>query len=308
MALSAGRDTPMYAPLTVIRSYPMKDDAIIYTGGMVGLSGGYAVPMTLTTGLLAVGRANATVDNTNGGDGGKSIPVQIGVFRWDNNNSIGQSSVGALAYAFDDQAVTSSSSGASIAGTIEAVDSLGVWVNMGLESAIDNTTLTAQIAAYASTSTPGGASLIGVFDTASLYTAADVEAALAEVMKKANAGLGVPVSFPVILSTATTGQVVYRFKPGVAGKIRTLDASVMQAVSTTGKLATLSVLISGVAVTGANCALNSTNCATLGAAVYGSAATGSNSFTSSQEITVTANTVTTFAEGQVIAALYLQSA
>ncbi len=308
MALSAPRDTPMYAPLSTIRSYPMKDDAVIYEGALVGLNAGYAVPMTLTTGLIAVGRANATVDNTDGGDGGHAIPVQIGVLRYDNHNSIGQSSVGALAYAFDDQAVTSSSSGASIAGTIEAIDSLGVWINVGLEAAIDNTTLTAQVAAYASTSTPGGASLIGVFDTATLYTATDVEAALAEVVKKANAANGVPVAFPVILSTATTGQVIARFTPGKAGKIRTLDASVIQAATTASKAATLSVLISGVAVSGGNCGLTSANCTPLGAAVYGSAAVGSNAFTATQEITITANTVTTFAEGQVLALLYLQSA
>src|SRR6185295_16796898 len=112
-----------------------------------------------------------------------------------------QSDVGALCYIVDDQTVSLSASGKSIAGTVAAVDSSGAWVAIGLEAAIDNTTLTAFENSLASTSTPGGASLVGLFDTASLYTATDAEAAFAEVIKKANAALSSPLCMSVYLSS-----------------------------------------------------------------------------------------------------------
>ncbi len=180
-ALQAPRDTPAYDPLSSLRSYPVDALAVIYEGGIVCLDAtGYAVPGATATTLITVGRALASVTG-GAADGDVSVPVSVGIFRYVNGSSIAQVDVGGLAYVVDDQTVSTNASGKSIAGPIEAVDSQGVWVNMGLEAAIDNTVVTAFISDLASTSGGSGASLVGVHDTASKITATDVEGALAEI-------------------------------------------------------------------------------------------------------------------------------
>jgi hypothetical protein len=303
---SPGRVTKEYAPLTVIRSYPMDATAQIWEGGIVALDNtGYAVPGSTSTTLLAVGVAQES-KLAGSVDGDTQILVHTGVFFLNVDTAFSQTNVGSLCYIVDDQTVSMTATSRSIAGTVAAVDTGGAWVAIGLEAAIDNTTLTAQIASYASTSTPGGASLIGVFDTATLYSAADVEAALAEVMKKANAGLAAPAVFSVYMSSLASATP-FTFLPGVAGKIAAVDAF-MRKVSTTSASVTLQAYISAQAVTGGVLTLNSTACSTLGARITGSAVSSANSFTATQLITLKPTVTTAFTEGEMEILVFFASA
>ncbi len=251
--------------------------------------------------------ALATVDNSAGGNAGKYCDVQQGVAQWANGNSITLASVGALAYIVDDQTVSTSATGKSIAGTIYLVDTTGVWVWSGLAAPIAAATFNTFISNLAATSTALGASLVGIADAGSILSGATVEAALQQVEYQAMAGIAGPITTPVVLSAATSAQVVMRWLPKYAGRITALDGFVLVPVTTTAKLATFSPLISAVAVTGAQLAVTSTSLATYGVRVSGTAATGSNTFTAGQEITVTANTVTAFTEGQLLLQMYVDA-
>lgn len=159
-----------------------------------------------------------------------------------------------------------------------------------------------------STANGKGASLVGLEDAAGLLTATTVEDAATEIVKKANAGLAAPMAFTVTLSSLANGDVVARFTPGVAGKVRKISAFVKTVVTTAAKAATLTPYIAGTTVTGGALALTSANCATKGAKVDGSAITAANAFTSSQEITVVVSGVTTFVEGEATILLFFDAA
>lgn len=314
-AVTAGRDTPIFDPNASIRSYPVAANAVIYPGTLVMLLNGYAVAATTATGRLPAGTCieSLTVDNTGGSDGDLNVTVQQGVARYDNGSSITQADVGGLAYAVDNATVSSVSTGKSICGVICAVDSLGVWVNVALEAAVDNTALTAFIADLAATTTSDGASLVGIEDADSLYTGSTVEAALTEVVKKANAALCNPITVPVVLSSIATGAVFATIVPGFDGKIRKIAMYVTRAATTTDKIAQLIPAIAGTAVSGAALTLHTTgtsNVATMGAGVSGTAVSGLNAFTATQAITLTAQAaaITAFAEGEVNVLLFLDPA
>ena len=132
-ALSDARNTPKYQGST-LRSFPVKGSSKIYQGSLVVLDAGYAKPGATATGLVTVGRAKSTVDNSSGADGDLKIEVESGAFRFANGDSIAQANVGALAYVVDDQTVAKAASGKSPAGTIVEVDSYGVWVDVPVSS------------------------------------------------------------------------------------------------------------------------------------------------------------------------------
>ncbi|WP_407540473.1 hypothetical protein Q0M94_03480 [Deinococcus radiomollis] len=105
----------------------------IFKGSLVVLNAGYLVPGTTSTTVIAMGRAEATVDNTNGAAGALSIDVRRGLFNWASATGadlITQASVGQTAYVVDDQTVGLTSGGGtrSKAGLILYVDQYGVWV------------------------------------------------------------------------------------------------------------------------------------------------------------------------------------
>lgn len=180
MALTANRNTPAFLP-SPLRSYPVAASTKIYAGSLVALnSSGYLVPGSVATTLTAVGRANALVDNTTGGNGALYCEVEQGTFAWVNHSSLTLSAVGDLVYIYDDESVTSSASGTSIAGTVAKVDSAGVWVSMGIIGPLDASVTTDFITSLASTSTGQGAALVGIEDAGSLFAGTTVEAALQE--------------------------------------------------------------------------------------------------------------------------------
>ena len=91
---------------------------------------GFAAPAMAATNIAVIGRARQYVDNTLGAAGAVSIEVKTGCYRYVNAGDITWANVGQNAYAVDDQTVSSSSAGntLSVAGVIEFLDALGVWV------------------------------------------------------------------------------------------------------------------------------------------------------------------------------------
>lgn len=111
----------------------------------------------------------------------------------------------------------------------------------------------------------------------------------------ATRGPGV-LAIPVTLSALANAQS-YKFTPGVAGRIKSVQFMVTTAVTTGAKAATLTPKIATVACTGGVVSLTSANCTPIGAEVDGTAITGANTFTSSQQISIDVSAVTTFVEG-----------
>lgn len=311
MALSADRNTPILGSggLPKITNYPVYQSTTIYEGAIVQINNtGYLVEATTTSTNITVGIATEHVDNSSGSSGDKNCAVLQGVGRFANGNSITKASVGQLCYVVDDQTVTTSAAGSPpVAGTIYAVDSSGVWVYMGLAAPVDGTALTAYEALLAATTAAGGASLVGITDASSLITGTTVETALTEIVKKANAGLDIPIVAQFALSgvvTAATTLVTWTMP--FAGKILRLDGVGSPAPTTTGALATFAAAISGNA-TSATLATTSTSLATRGAVQTGVVATAA-SFLAGDQVSIKTSGVTVYTEGTILLSLFLQSA
>ena len=119
---------------------PMKAATKIYQGAMVVIDAGYAAPARTATGLVVIGVALDTVDNTSGAAGALTINVRRGTFKMNNSSAgdlIAQANCGAAVYLVDDNTVALTSGGAtrSIAGPAWQIDSDGVWVELGIRSA-----------------------------------------------------------------------------------------------------------------------------------------------------------------------------
>ncbi|WP_439532037.1 hypothetical protein [Polymorphobacter sp.] len=136
-ALSTKRDTPERAGTDF--SFGVAAAAVIHQGALVCLNAsGFAVPGSVATTLIAVGRAEESVTGT-ATAGEAKVRVTAGVFRWANSTSgdlITIADIGDDCFVLDDQTVakTNGSSARSRAGVIVDVDTLGVWVRMGLRS------------------------------------------------------------------------------------------------------------------------------------------------------------------------------
>lgn len=91
---------------------------------------GYAVPASKTSGLIVAGCAMRFTDNVSGSDGDVTVPVRRGAFVWDNDGSIKKTDLLKDAYVSDEKTVTITADSSSRAGTILAVDTDGVTVEM----------------------------------------------------------------------------------------------------------------------------------------------------------------------------------
>ena len=133
-ALTAARDTTEISNGAPHRILPAQGSTTIYQGALVALdASGYAVPGSKAATLTAAGRAEETVANT-GADGAASIRVARGVFVFDNAADSGKlTAVHVLkpCYIADDQTVTATAEGASVAGLVIRVDDAGVAVEIG---------------------------------------------------------------------------------------------------------------------------------------------------------------------------------
>jgi len=105
----------------------------IFAGAIVMRNAaGHATKGATALNLVGVGRAEERVTNA-GSAGDMTIQVRIGIFHYNNSESsdqIAAADIGLPAYAVDDQTVakTDGNGTRSIAGFVENVDSLGVWV------------------------------------------------------------------------------------------------------------------------------------------------------------------------------------
>jgi predicted RecA/RadA family phage recombinase len=132
-ALNSPRNTPQ--KVGDIFAFPVAASTTIHQGSLVVLDAGYATPGATDTGLVAVGRAEASATAVSAGDA--MVEVRRGVFRFANSgggDAIAQADAGADCYIVDDQTVakTSDTGARSRAGKVVAVDSDGVWVQIGL--------------------------------------------------------------------------------------------------------------------------------------------------------------------------------
>lgn len=112
---------------------------VIYAGSLVAKNAaGYLVPAADTAGLVVVGLALESVDNSAGANGAKTCQVQVGVFKFKNGGTanVDQATVHGLCYAADDQTVGKTTTNSIKAGVVEALDSDGVWVYVGPEMSL----------------------------------------------------------------------------------------------------------------------------------------------------------------------------
>ena len=132
-ALTAGRSTPL-REVQAVESHPVAAGVKIFAGALVCLNAaGFATPGVTATTVKALGRAEATIDNTTGANGDLNIRIRRGVFRFANSAAgdlIARADVLGTAYIVDDQTVAKTNGGGtrSVAGTIRDVDAQGVWV------------------------------------------------------------------------------------------------------------------------------------------------------------------------------------
>ena len=102
MALTANRDLDRYVDQE-LRALPVKTGVHIYKGAFVGLSGGYAQP--LTAGDPFAGVAYEEVNNT-GADGAKSVRVYTKGDFEHTLTSASRANNGAVVYASADDTIT----------------------------------------------------------------------------------------------------------------------------------------------------------------------------------------------------------
>jgi hypothetical protein len=269
MALSA--PAPRKADESIsIAYYPVAASAICYQGGLAVLNAtGYVQPGTAATSLTAVGIfdhsgdvLNGVVDNTGGADGAVNARVRQGIFCFVNRSDdlVVEADVGQFCYIYDDTTVCHTGTSKSVAGLVRRVDAQGVWVQIG---AAFGTALAAEISsrqaistALALTSTPGGASLVGIWDTAAKISATTVEGALAENIDARRIALGtdgntLPVPQVMISKTIanSAGDTDVTLNATYGG-IRVTNVIVEKAAaSSTGGDATITVKNTATAIT-----------------------------------------------------------
>jgi hypothetical protein len=131
--LDKERDTPCRDGRVIV--VPVAADTKIFAGSIAAINAsGYAVPASDTAGLKVAGRAETTVDNTDGDAGDKSIEIASGCFLFDITTLSG-AKPGSLLYVVDDEEVALAAGSHSVfAGVLEETgpDTDG-WVRMGLD-------------------------------------------------------------------------------------------------------------------------------------------------------------------------------
>ena len=132
VALTGPRNTP--AAIGGTRAFPLPAGGKVFAGAMVALTAaGFAAGATATAANVTVGRAEETVDNSEGANGDALVAVRRGVFRFANSggaDAIALTEVGKPCFVVDDQTVakTDNAGARPAAGTVFDVDAQGVWV------------------------------------------------------------------------------------------------------------------------------------------------------------------------------------
>lgn len=133
VALTAPRDTRQRSGAVFSRG--IAANVTIYKGALVALNAaGFLVPGTVSTTLKADGVAQDTVVGT-AVNGEAVVDVERGVFRFSNSaagDQITRADIGNDCFIVDDDQVARTNGGStrSIAGRVEDVDAVGVWVRI----------------------------------------------------------------------------------------------------------------------------------------------------------------------------------
>lgn len=135
-ALAADRKTlRKYVERIVCESALVAATTSIYNGALVATNAaGDLVPASDTAGLTVQGRARKPMINATGAALAPTHfdSVEAGVFCWNTTggSAITKADIGKNAYVLDDNTVvrTGGTVNAIIAGTVDSVDSDGVWV------------------------------------------------------------------------------------------------------------------------------------------------------------------------------------
>lgn len=134
----AERDTPRRTGgYDYIEGYGVAAATTIEAGKLVMLNAaGDAVEGVKAAGHICVGRAEETVDNSDGAAGDLQVRARTGVFRWNNDvagKAFTKATVGDAAYVEDDETVrTDTNAGGQKVGRVVAVDDDGAWVATGI--------------------------------------------------------------------------------------------------------------------------------------------------------------------------------
>ena len=115
---------------------PVAASTKIESGNIVVLnSSGYAVHGSAATGLITIGIADRTVDNSSGANGAVTVPVRDGLFKRANagGDALTRAEVGDDCYISDSATVCKTGTGKSVAGKVFDIDADGsVIVLMGI--------------------------------------------------------------------------------------------------------------------------------------------------------------------------------
>lgn len=132
MALSRERNTTSIGD-GLVREVGVKANVIIYNGGLVVQDAGLAAPGRTAATLVALGKAEGTVDNTGGADGAKRVRIKRGVHGFKNlsGDPVVAADVGKDCYVVDDETVAKTSGGntRSLAGRVFSIDGDTVFVD-----------------------------------------------------------------------------------------------------------------------------------------------------------------------------------
>lgn len=113
---------------------PVKEGAEMAEATMAAIgTDGYATTATAAEGLRIAGCVQKYCDNRLGGDGEAQVLVKRGTFVWNNDGTIKNTDILKPCYAKNGTTVTIAADGASMAGTILAVEPDGVTVDMAAQ-------------------------------------------------------------------------------------------------------------------------------------------------------------------------------
>jgi hypothetical protein len=127
-------------------SHPVAATEVIFKGAMIALdASGDVVDVTEATGLIILGIAEESVDNTDGDAGDVRVTARAGTFKLANadaGDAITRADIGQPCYATDNETVSDVVTGRSLAGVIVDVDADGgIWVLMGPDASATLTDL-----------------------------------------------------------------------------------------------------------------------------------------------------------------------